>query len=120
MKNVSVCLAAGVAMVMLAGCSSTPTAADFMRQDVTEQNSQVKLKSELAKSWDKGSSLVESGENLVESGEKIIKNAESDLEKGRDRVEKGNEKITEGKALMQESEQRFQENFPGVDISDGN
>ncbi len=120
MRNVSVCLAAGVVMVMLAGCSSVPTASDFMREDASEQHAQVKVKGQLAKDWDKGEELVKSGEDLVKSGENIIKNAESDLEKGRERVEKGNEKITEGKVLMQESEQKFQENFPGVDISDGN
>jgi len=80
-----------------------------MRGHGAEAQSQVDLKYELAKDWDRGSKLVASGEKRLESGERRVRDGERD-------IERGNREISEGRKLIQDSERRFREEFPGLDI----
>lgn len=107
----------GVVVAVLSGCAGQPSTADLMRAHALEVQAQVDMKNQLAKDWDRGSKLVRSGEKLVERGEKQIKSAEKDLKEGRERVEQGERDILEGRKLMQQSEQRFHDNFPGINLN---
>ncbi len=120
MGNVSMYLATGALIALLAGCAGAPNTADIMRAHADEAQARVDLKKQLAKDWRRGATLVQTGEKRVRSGEKKISAAERDLREGRDQVERGNQEIAEGRALMQESEQRFHENFPDLQFRRGN
>ena len=107
----SVFLAVGCSMLALAGCgaSAPPTSGDLMRDHGAAAQSQVDLKYQLAKDWDRGSKLVASGEKRLEAGERQVKDGERDIEGGK-------RDISEGQKLVQDSERRFREKFPGLDI----
>jgi hypothetical protein len=110
----SVFLAVGSSMLALAGCASAPpTSGDLMRGHGAEAQSQVDLKYQLAKDWDRGSQLVASGEKRLEAGERRVKDGQRD-------IKRGNREISEGQKLIQDSERRFREEFPGLDIKTGN
>jgi len=110
MLKASIFLAVGSGMLALAGCASAPpTSGDLMRGHGAEAQSEVDLKYELAKDWDRGSKLVASGEKRLESGERRVRDGERD-------IERGNREISEGRKLIQDSERRFREEFPGLDI----
>jgi septal ring factor EnvC (AmiA/AmiB activator) len=108
--------AISLSLMIVAGCAGKSTIADLMRGHATEAQEQVDLKSELAKNHETGQKLISSGEKQVKDGERRVKNAERDLKRGQDAIEKGNREIAEGQKLIQDSEQRFRENFPGLDI----
>jgi septal ring factor EnvC (AmiA/AmiB activator) len=121
MKNSLTLSGAGVALCLfaLAGCASKPTTADLMRQHATEAQSQVALKNQAAKNWEKGSKLVVEGEKRVKDGEKRVKAAERDLKKGQDDIDRGKREISDGQKLINESERTFRESFPELDIKLG-
>lgn len=119
MAGAGICLT----FLVLAGCASKPTAADFMRGHATEVQAQADLKSQLAKDWDRGSKLVASGEKRVRDGEKRVRDAERrvesaerDIKIGQDNIEYGRREIAEGQQLINESETIFTENFPGLKL----
>jgi hypothetical protein len=111
------CLCAiGISIAAFAGCTGEPTKGDIMRQYASTSQEKVDLKYQLAKDWNRGSTLVKSGEKRVEEGEKQIASAKKDLEKGKEAVARGKKEIAKGTKLMQESERRFRENFPDLQI----
>lgn len=109
----SVFLTIGSSMLALAGCASAPTSGDLMRGHGAEAQSQVDLKYQLAKDWDRGSKLVASGEKRLEAGERRVKDGERDIERGK-------REISEGQKLIQDSERGFRAEFPGLDIKTAN
>ncbi|GGW52036.1 hypothetical protein [Alishewanella tabrizica] len=111
-KSSSLLLAASITLLSVIGCSSKPTTADLMRSHATDAQTQVDLKKQLAKDWEKGTKLVSSGERKVSDGQKRIRNAERDLERARKQVETGNKEIAEGSKLVADSERVFKETFP--------
>lgn len=109
----------GIAMIFafasamtVTGCSSKPTTADLMRGHASEAQAQVDLKNQLAKDWERGTSLVSSGERKVSDGEKRVRAAERDLERAKRQITQGNKEIADGKKLVTESETRFKQAFP--------
>jgi septal ring factor EnvC (AmiA/AmiB activator) len=122
MKNSIVLSGASISICLFAltGCASKPTtAADLMRQHATEVQSQVELKNQAAKDWEKGTKLVATGEKRVKDGEKRVKAAERDLKRGQDDIARGKQEISDGQKLINESERKFRENFPELDIKSG-
>ncbi len=99
-------------LLVLSGCTSTPTTADHMRGHATEMQAKVDLKHQLAKDWEKGTNMVSSGKKRVQDGEKRVKSAKRDLKRGQDDIEAGGREIAKGQKLIQESERKFRENFP--------
>ena len=114
MRMLRITFAAGVIMVVLAGCAgkSDPSAADLMRGYAGESQVSADMKKQLAQDWEKGSKLVKSGEKRVKDGERRIKSAERDLNRAKDAVGQGFREISEGTTLMLESERLFHEKYP--------
>ncbi len=120
MNKLPRCLAAAATLLALAGCASSPTTADLMRSHATDAQGDVNLKNQLAKDWEKGSKLMASGTKQVEEGKEMIDDAEDALKEGRELVDEGNRDIDEGRRLMLNSERQFKENFPGLELKQGN
>lgn len=115
----------GVCLIVAAwaGCSKKPTTADQMRDYAAEAQTQVDLKNELAKEWEKGQKIAAAGEKRVNRGERRVKSAQRalekiqrDLKKGQEEIERGRREITKGRELMENSEQRFRETFPSREL----
>ena len=113
--------ASGVGMSLcllaLTGCASNQTTADLMRDDATTGQTQVDLKNQIAKDWEKGKKLIATGENRVEDGEKQVKSAERNLEKGQEKIQRGRRDIAKGEKLILESERTFRDDYPEVDLN---
>jgi septal ring factor EnvC (AmiA/AmiB activator) len=119
MKNSLSAVSIGLCLFALAGCTSKPTTADLMRQHATDVQSQVDLKNQAARDWEKGTKLVATGDKRVKDGEKRVKSAERDLKNGQDDIARGQREISDGQKLINESEKIFRENFPELEIEPG-
>jgi hypothetical protein len=121
MKNVNVmfCFVISFCILSVLGCSRKTTIADLMKGHAVEQQTQVDLKNQLARDWERGMKMISAGEKRVAAGEKRVRSAESNLKRGQDDIERGKSEIAEGQKMIQESEMRFLENFPDLDISSG-
>ncbi len=119
MKNSLVASGVGISLclLILTGCAGKETTADLMRQDATAGQTQVDLKQQIARDWEKGQKLIATGEQRVEEGEKRVKSAERNLEKGQDEIKRGQREIAEGEKLIAESERTFREDYPEVDLN---
>ncbi len=120
MKNSLVASGVGMSLclLVLTGCAGNKeTTADLMRQDATAGQTQVDLKQQIARDWEKGQKLIATGEQRVEEGEKRVQSAERNLEKGQDEIERGQRDIAEGEKLIAESERTFREDYPEVDLN---
>jgi len=103
-----------VMMSVFVGCASkAPTTGDFMRMHAAEEKATGVDQKQMAKEWDKGSSLKASGVKLVKHGENLIKSGEKDIATGKQEIEQGNKDMVEGEKLMEASKQKFQETYPG-------
>jgi peptidoglycan hydrolase CwlO-like protein len=118
LRKTSLVLCIGISLCILSasGCARKTTTADLMKGHAVELQSQVDLKNQLAKDWERGQKLITSGEKRIKAGEKRVKAAERDLKKGQDDIDRGKREIAEGQKLIEESEKRFQENFPELQI----
>ncbi|RJP86047.1 MAG: hypothetical protein C4518_14465 [Desulfobacteraceae bacterium] len=107
MKNAKKFITIAVFSIVLGGCASDadPTAADYMRGHASELQTEVDLKDELAREWDRGARLIETGERHVQLGE-------DQVAEGKENIERGNQEILEGRMLIENSERTFNENFP--------
>jgi hypothetical protein len=119
----AICFTFIAASAMLAGCAGQPqptTAADVMRGHASDAQEEADLRIELAENWDRGQELTESGQEKVDKGEKLLAEAERDLRDAQALIAEGRREVTEGTALVQESERRFQETFPGLELTADN
>jgi septal ring factor EnvC (AmiA/AmiB activator) len=114
--NAAVCIVISLCILAVSGCARKTTTADLMKGHAVEMQSQVDLKNQLAKEWERGQKLILSGEKRVNAGEKRVKSAERDLKRGQDDIERGRREIAEGQKLTEQSENRFRENFPDLEI----
>lgn len=96
--------------ITMGGCAPTePTKADYMRGHAAALQSEVDLRDNLAKDWDRGA-------RLIKNGEKRVKVGEEQMAKGKENIEIGNQEILEGRMLMDNSERMFHESFPGLKL----
>lgn len=110
MKKSKPIIASAMLAALIAGCAATePTKADYMRAHAAALQSEVDLRDNLARDWDRGARLVTSGEKRIQTGEEQIA-------KGKENIEIGNQEILEGRMLMENSERVFKENFPGLKL----
>lgn len=115
----------GIAMVLfflaLSGCSDDQeTTADVMRDDASEGQTQVDMKKQIAKDWERGKEIIASGAELVEEGAEQVESAHHKFESGQETIKRGEQKIAEGQKLVNESERKFRELYPGVDLNHKN
>lgn len=110
-------LALSSVVLVGAGCSNQPTTADLMRDYAAEQSTEVALKKELAKDWEKGTKLVDTGEKRVKRAEKDIRQAEKQLRDARKALEKGKREIVRGQKLKARSERKFRARFPDSSLA---
>ncbi|MBS3762884.1 MAG: hypothetical protein KGZ25_06225 [Planctomycetes bacterium] len=106
-------------LMALGGCTSKPTkptTADLMKQHATDLQSDVNLRNQLAKEWERAQDLIARGQKRVKNGEKRVKAAERDLKRAQEDIERGEREIAEGQKLVNESERKFRENFPDLEI----
>lgn len=102
-----------VMMSAFVGCAAkAPTTGDFMRMHAAEEKATGVDQKQMAKEWDKGSSLKASGVKLIKHGEDLIKSGEKDITTGKQEIEQGNKDIAEGEKLMESTKQEFQETYP--------
>jgi hypothetical protein len=122
MGKIRICLAGGVIMAVLAGCSGTsgtkagPSTGDIMREYATESQARADLKKQLARDWERGSKLMKSGEKRARDGERRIAAAERELLRAKEAVKQGYKEISDGTALMLESERLFREKYPDQEL----
>lgn len=124
-RSLAVCGSAICLIVAVwAGCSHEPTTADLMREHAAEAQTQVDLKNELAKEWEKGQKIAAAGEKRVNRGERRVKSAQRALEKiqrnlkkGQEEIERGRREIAKGREMIENSERRFRETFPSRDLT---
>lgn len=116
MKKITISFLVMSTVLMLTGCSSKPTAADFMRGHAAEAQADVDRKNRLAADWEKGTKLISSGERNTSNGEKLLKAAEKDLKRAKQQIARGQQEITDGQKLVSESEQGFKELFPELPV----
>lgn len=108
------------ALILTIGCSSQPaqpTVADMMRSNVSDLQSQIDLKNQLAGEWETGSKQIVTGQQRVSEGEKIVKAAEQEMQRGQRLIDDGNKEASAGKSLVESAEQRFREAFPGTELN---
>ena len=119
MKNSLSASGVGISLCLLAltGCAGNKTTADLMRDDASVGQTQVDLKNQIAKDWEKGTNLIATGEKRVENGEDRVKSAERNLKKGQDEIARGQREIADGKKLITDSERTFREDYPEVDLN---
>lgn len=123
MKNSLVTSGVGISLCLLAltGCvGSQETTADLMRDDASAGQTQVDVKNQIAKDWERGNKLIVTGEKRVEQGKRQVESAEDDLENGHDIIARGQQEIAEGEKLVRESERKFREDYPEVDLNQAN
>lgn len=102
-----------VMMSALVGCATkAPTIGDFMRMHAAEEKAIGVEQKQMAKEWDKGSSLKVSGVKLIKHGEDLIKSGEKDITTGKQEIEQGNKDIVEGEKMMEATKQKFEETYP--------
>lgn len=123
MKNSLVKSGASISLFLLTltGCASNNnTTADLMRNDASAGQTQVDLKNQIARDWEKGTKLITTGEKRVEDGEKQVESAERDLKSGQEEIARGRGEIAEGQKLVTESERIFRADYPEVDLNQTN
>lgn len=112
-------LAVVLGAAIITGCASepaAPTVADRMRGHAAEVQQEADLKGSLAKQWERGSKLVATGSRRVEEGEQRLQAAKREQEKAREQIERGRSEMREGRELVEDAEQRFQQQFPGLEL----
>lgn len=105
-----------VPLTVLMGCSTPPTAADFMTQHAASKQSETDLARRLAMDWKNGSNMVSRGEKRVSDGESRIEKAEQEKKKGQGDIRRGQREIVEGRKLMHDSKKEFQTAFPHAEL----
>lgn len=122
MKNSFITSGVGMSLCLLAlaGCAGKETTADLMRDDASAGQTQVDLKNQIAKDWERGKALIVTGENRIEQGEAQVESAQDNLESGQDTIERGEQEIAEGQKLVRDSERTFREDYPEVDLNQTN
>jgi hypothetical protein len=119
-RTASVCLAAGLAIVALAGCSSNPTAADTMRGNAADVQSRADDENRSAADWDTGQKLIASGNKNIAAGEKRAQSAEKNLRRGQEQIALGRRELAEGNALVGAAESSFHRAYPDETLGKGN
>lgn len=110
MKSAKMIIILSLLTFTMGGCAPTePTPADFMRGHAAELQSEVDLRDELARDWDRG-------EWLIKTGERHVKVGEEQMAEGKENIERGNQEILEGRMLIERSEGMFRESFPGLKL----
>lgn len=122
MNNYLIKSGANISLFLLAltGCAGNSTTADLMRDNASTGQTQVDLKNQIAKDWERGTKLITTGEKRVENGEKQVESAERDLRSGQDDIARGRGEIAEGQKLVTESERVFRLDYPEVDLNQTN
>lgn len=113
--SISIILVFGVAMFALSGCAGNEkpaTTADIMRGHAADVQTEVDLKEELAKEWERGSELSQTGRERIRDGQEMI-------QEGQSQINQGKREMAQGTQLMQDSERRFRQNFPGLQLRPG-
>jgi hypothetical protein len=108
----SLCLAAGLAIAALAGCSSNPTAADTMRGHAADVQTRADEEKQSASDWDTGQKLIASGNKNIAAGEKRALAAEKNLQRGQEQMALGRRELAEGNALVEAAERSFHRAYP--------
>ena len=109
-KSNKIILLISIIFLFMTGCSHKESIGKMMLKSSNTETKDLDLKKELAKKWEKGSTLLTKGKDQVEDGQDYI-------EKGNDLVEEGEENVAEGKKLIEESEKTFEIKFPDIKLT---